>query len=311
MKGKNGHGDHARKSNDRESEAAAGKGGGKRGKAASGANAAALSEEEASAFRERILAYYRAHGRSLPWRETRDPYAILVSEIMLQQTQVDRVREKYRAFLAVFPGFEELARAPLADVLSLWQGLGYNRRAISLKLCAEAVVERCGGRLPGGIPELEALPGIGPYTARAVALFAFGEPTPFIETNIRSVYLHHFFPGEEKVSDALILPLVEATMDREDPREWYYALMDYGSQLKRTGENPSRRSAHHTRQSPFRGSNREQRSLILKAILANPGITGQELRGAVPEAAASLEKNLLQLEREGFICREEDGYRVR
>nr|WP_284694496.1 A/G-specific adenine glycosylase [Geomonas sp. Red32] len=270
-----------------------------------------MSEEEASAFRERILAYYRAHGRSLPWRETRDPYAILVSEIMLQQTQVDRVREKYRAFLAVFPGFEELARAPLADVLSLWQGLGYNRRAISLKLCAEAVVERCGGRLPGGIPELEALPGIGPYTARAVALFAFGEPTPFIETNIRSVYLHHFFPGEEKVSDALILPLVEATMDREDPREWYYALMDYGSQLKRTGENPSRRSAHHTRQSPFRGSNREQRSLILKAILANPGITGQELRGAVPEAAASLEKNLLQLEREGFICREEDGYRVR
>ncbi|GFO55384.1 endonuclease III [Geomonas sp. Red276] len=310
MRGENGHGARARGSNGGGPEAAAGETSGRRGKGADGASAIGLSEEEVHAFQEGIRAHYRAHARSLPWRETRDPYAILVSEIMLQQTQVDRVREKYRAFLAAFPGFAELARAPLADVLSLWQGLGYNRRAISLKLCAEAVVERCGGRLPGEIAALEALPGIGPYTARAVALFAFGEPTPFIETNIRSVYLHHFFPGKEKVPDALILPLVEATLDRGDPRGWYYGLMDYGSQLKRTGENPSRRSAHHTRQSPFRGSNREKRSLILKAILATPGITAAEIGRTVPEAMVSLERNLLQLEREGFIRRLDGGYRV-
>jgi len=263
-------------------------------------------EVETKSFRRLIYDHFRGHGRQLPWRETFDPYAILVSEIMLQQTQVDRVRDKYREFLAVFPGFAELARAELSQLLSVWQGLGYNRRALSLRLCAQGVVDRFAGRLPEAVADLETLPGIGPYTARAVAAFAFGEATPFIETNIRSVYLHHFFPERAAVKDSEILPLVERTLDREKPRDWYYALMDYGAMLKKTRVNPSRMSAHHARQSPFKGSNREQRSLILGSVLAAPGITEADLVDALAGDAASVNRNLLQLEREGFI-REECG----
>jgi len=259
---------------------------------------------EVAAFRETVFDYYERNGRRLPWRETFDPYEILVSEIMLQQTQVDRVREKYREFLAAFPSFRELAAAQLSQVLSVWQGLGYNRRAVSLRLCAQTVVEQCAGSLPDEIRLLEVLPGIGPYTARAVAAFAFGVPTAFIETNIRSVFILHFFPGRACVRDSEILPLVDRALDRERPRDWYYALMDYGAMLKKTRDNPSRMSAHHTRQSPFRGSNREKRSLILKSILAAPGISEAELVGALAAEAGTIAKNLQQLEREGFIRQE-------
>jgi A/G-specific adenine glycosylase len=259
-----------------------------------------------AAFRQLIRDYYQSHGRRLPWRETFDPYPILVSEIMLQQTQVDRVREKYREFLALFPGFGALARAELSQVLSVWQGLGYSRRAKSLWLCAQAVVERYEGALPREIRDLEALPGIGPYTARAVAAFAFGAATPFIETNIRSVFIHHFFPDQEVVQDREILPLIERTLDREQPRDWYYALMDFGAMLKKTRGNPSRKSAHHVRQSPFEGSNRQQRSLILRSILAAPGLSEAQLVDHLAGEAASVSQNLQQLEREGFI-RQESG----
>ncbi|MBU5638545.1 A/G-specific adenine glycosylase [Geomonas sp. Red69] len=264
-----------------------------------------VTTSEAASFRRIILDHYRTQGRRLPWRETRDPYAILVSEIMLQQTQVDRVREKYLEFLAVFPTWQELAGAELSRVLSLWQGLGYNRRAVSLQLCARAVLQRFGGALPEEVERLESLPGIGPYTARAVAAFAFGLATPFIETNIRSVFIHHFFADAEAVRDAEILPLVEFTLDRDNPRDWYYALMDYGATLKRGGANPGRKSAHHVRQSPFRGSNREQRSLILKRILAQPGLSIARLEETLSLDAASLARNIAQLEREGLIRQEE------
>ncbi|WP_224959517.1 A/G-specific adenine glycosylase [Geomonas subterranea] len=270
-----------------------------------------VTNQEVAAFRRAIVDHYVAHGRRLPWRETRDPYAILVSEIMLQQTQVERVREKYLRFLAVFPGWEELAGAELSGVLSLWQGLGYNRRAVSLQLCARGVLQRFGGTLPREVELLQSLPGIGPYTARAVAAFAFGVATPFIETNIRSVFIHHFFPESHCVRDADILPLVELTMDREHPREWYYALMDYGAHLKRGTANPGRNSAHHVRQSPFRGSNREQRSLILKAILVEPGMDRSRLQEKLAMGTASLARNLGELEREGFIRQEGDRVWIR
>ena len=269
------------------------------------------TEIELAAFRQLIYQHYDSHGRELPWRETYDPYAILVSEIMLQQTQVDRVREKYREFLASFPGFVQLAGAELSRVLSVWQGLGYNRRAVSLRLCAQAVVERFAGTLPEEIGELESLPGIGPYTARAVAAFAFGEPTAFIETNIRSVFIHHFFADGEVVRDSEILPLVELTLDREKPRDWYYALMDFGAMLKKTRGNPGRMSAHHVRQSPFKGSNREQRSQLLRSILAAPGASEAELVSALAAEAASVSRNLEQLEREGFIRKENGGFSIR
>jgi A/G-specific adenine glycosylase len=279
----------------------------RKGKAAHSAKEeTSYSESELSTFRRMIWDYFRGHRRSLPWRETFDPYAILVSEIMLQQTQVERVREKYQEFLDAFPTFRELAAAELSCVLSLWQGLGYNRRALSLRLCAVAVLERFGGVLPAEVTELESLPGIGPYTARAVAAFAFGAATPFIETNIRSVFIHHFFPDREGVLDREILPLVDLTLDRHEPREWYYALMDYGAMLKKNRANPSRRSAHHASQSPFHGSNRQQRALILRTILGAPGATRAQVLEAVAGEAAAVQSNLEQLQREGFI-REECG----
>jgi A/G-specific adenine glycosylase len=260
-----------------------------------------LSADTAALFREIVYDDYRKYGRSLPWRETRDPYAILVSEVMLQQTQVERVTEKFREFLVSFPDFSALVKAPLQEVLACWQGLGYNRRAVSLKLCAEVVVARWGGTLPSSPEELQTLPGIGPYTARAVAAFAFDAPTVFIETNIRTVFIHLLFPDVEKVHDRDILPHVAAVLDRENPRKWYSALMDYGSALKREHSNPSRRSVHHVRQSPFRGSNREVRGMILKALLQQPGMTATKLVTCLGKDGDVVGENLEQLRKEGFL----------
>lgn len=260
-----------------------------------------FSPAAAALLRGIVYGHYRRHRRELPWRETRDPYAVLVSEVMLQQTQVERVTGKYREFMAAFPDFAALASAPLQQVLACWQGLGYNRRAVSLKRCAEAVTERWGGVLPAAPEVLQTLPGVGPYTARAVAAFAFDLPTVFIETNIRSVFIHLLFSGSEKVHDRELLPLVEASLDREQPREWYSALMDYGAFLKREHPNPSRRSAHHVRQTPFKGSNREVRGQLLKAVLDQPGLTGSELAALLGKDAGAVEKNLHRLRAEGFI----------
>ena len=260
-----------------------------------------FSAVSAALFREIVYDHYRKHGRLLPWRETCDPYAILVSEVMLQQTQVVRVTEKFREFLALFPDFPALVAAPLQEVLTCWQGLGYNRRAVSLKRCAEVVVERWGGILSSFPEELQTLPGIGPYTARAVAAFAFDAPTVFIETNIRTVFIHLLFPSAEKVHDRDILPLVATSLDREHPRMWYSALMDYGAALKRENSNLSRRSVHHVRQSPFRGSNREVRGVLLKALLLQPGMTATELVTCLGRDADVVGKNLEQLRKEGFL----------
>ena len=244
----------------------------------------ALPDPATSAdFRQTVLAFYRAHGRDLPWRRTHDPYRILVSEVMLQQTQVPRVLVKYEEFLAAFPTIDFLAAAPLEAVLRVWQGLGYNRRARSLWRLADIVTTELNGELPRSVPELLRLPGIGPATAAALAAFAYGQAHPFIETNIRAVYLHHFFPNRIDVTDREILPLVEATLDHTDPRTWYYALMDYGVELKRTQPNPSRRSRHHTRQSPFSGSKRQLRAQVLRVILDRPSVTAPEVAGALDE----------------------------
>jgi A/G-specific adenine glycosylase len=230
---------------------------------------------------------------------------------MLQQTQVDRVATKYAGFLARFPDFATLARVPLQEVLAAWQGLGYNRRAVALKACAEAVMERHGGLLPEDVDALGALPGIGPYTARAIATFAFTAPTVFIETNIRAVFIHHFFGDRTGIKDAELLPLVAATLDRATPRAWYNALMDYGVMLKKAHQNPARRSAHHVRQSPFKGSNRELRSRILKTLLAAPRKTEREITAALGAAPEAVRDNLRRLENEGFVVKLRGRYVIR
>ena len=228
-----------------------------------------------SVFVETVKNFYTAWGRhDLPWRQTHDPYKILVSEVMLQQTQVVRVMAKYEEFLSLFPTVDSLAQAPLGAVLTLWQGLGYNRRAKLLHACAQTVVREYKGVWPRDITLLRSLPGIGPYTAGAVAAFAFSIPSTIIETNVRTVYLHHFYPDETNVSDALLLPIIKATLDQTDPRSWYYALMDYGSHLKQTVGNKNTQSKHYTKQSKFEGSDRQIRGAIIRALsLKNTGVT--------------------------------------
>ncbi len=235
-----------------------------------------LTPRRVRLFQEKILAYFRVHKRDLPWRETEDPYQILVSEIMLQQTQAERVVLKYHNFLAQFPTVQTLADAPVGEVLKAWQGLGYNRRALHLKRAALILSREHGGEVPRSFAALDALPGVGAYTASAVLAFAHNEPTVFIETNIRTVFLHHFFLTRRKVADTEILKLVKETLPTKDAREWYSALMDYGAMLKRTVGNPNVKSAQYAKQSRFKGSRRELRGEILR----------QALRGAVKETGA-------------------------
>lgn len=229
---------------------------------------------------------------------------------MLQQTQVPRVLPKYEQFVQVFPDFESLAKAPLASVLRHWQGLGYNRRALALKRAAEIVVAEHAGHLPRDIASLRRLPGVGPATAAALGAFAFDEAHPFLETNIRAAFLHHFFPNRDDVPDSEVLPLVEATLDREDPRTWYYALMDYGSMLKRTTVNPSRRSRHHVRQSVFEGSRRQLRARVLRTVLEKPGVAAEEVARLVSADPEAVTEVLEELEREGFIVSSAGRYRA-
>ena len=270
-----------------------------------------LSPRTVQSFRKHVYDASRKGGRDdLPWRLTRDPYRIMVSEIMLQQTQVARVKTKYGEFLAAFPDVSTLAHALLQDVLAAWQGLGYNRRGMALKRAAEAIVTQFGGVVPETPEELRTLPGIGPYTAGAIAAFAFNRPELFIETNIRSVYIHLFFHDRHGVADREILPLLAATLDRDQPREWYYALMDYGVRLKREVPNPGRRSAHHVRQSPFPGSNRELRSSILRMILADGDSTEAKLIAHIDREPEQVRDNLRDLEREGFIVRKGKFFRI-
>lgn len=206
----------------------------------------------------------------MPWRDDTRPYYVLVSELMLQQTQVDRVIPKFTAFVAVFPDERALARASLHEVLQLWQGLGYNRRAKYLHDAAKKIVDEYEGVFPSEKDTLLSLPGVGPNTAGAILNYAYAVPTPFIETNVRTVYFHHFFPEGEVVSDTELLALVEATIDVEQPREFYWALMDYGSWLKRQGAGRLRQSAHYKKQSPLKGSVREVRGQIIRELTTGP-----------------------------------------
>ncbi len=265
------------------------------------------SKEERERFRGIIRTYYREAGRSFPWRETDDPFRILVSEIMLQQTQTGRVREKYGPFIERFPGFRQLAAASLEEVYPLWQGLGYNRRARSLLEIARIVTDRFGGSLPATLEDLTAMPGIGRNTACAVIVFSWNRPLPFIETNIRRVFLHRFFGDREGVHDREILPLVEWTMDRDDPRSWFYALMDYGVHLRKTVPNPNRRSAHYGRQPAFEGSNRQLRGAILRAVAEQGALPAQRLYRILPFPPDRIDENLSRLAAEGLLAAEEDG----
>jgi A/G-specific adenine glycosylase len=254
-------------------------------------------------FQHKIWDYYREHGRAMPWRETRNPYRILVSELMLQQTQVPRVLAKYREFIARFPDAAALAKAPLRSVLTVWQGLGYNRRALALQQIARIVVERHKGKVPSSVDALVKLPGIGKATASAILAFAFNQPVAFIETNIRTVFIHFFFSDRDAVSDEEILPLVTQTLDVDNPREWYYALMDYGAFLKKTSANAGRKSRHYHKQSPFDGSNRQVRGRIVRYLIKEGKSTEEAMVKQISLNAKPVRSALRDLVQEGIITR--------
>jgi A/G-specific adenine glycosylase len=260
-----------------------------------------ISKVGVNGFQKMIYDHYLRHGRRLPWRKTRDPYHIMVSEIMLQQTQADRVASKYQGFIAAFPTFDSVAQAPLSSVVKAWQGLGYNRRAIALKKIAERVVTDFNGTLPEDPEMLKTFPGIGATTAASIVAFAFNKPVLFIETNIRTVFIHCFFPNRKRVSDEEILPLVERTLDRNNPRKWYNSLMDYGMMLKKRHHNPSRKSVHYQKQTPFKGSNRQVRGAILKVLTQQRCASITQLAEALDVGEEKIKANLAQLQREGFI----------
>ncbi len=252
--------------------------------------------------------YYVEHGRhELPWRLALDPYSIVVSELMLQQTQVGRVIPKYQAFIGRFPGFASLAAASLGDVLSAWQGLGYNRRAKFLWQTAEQVVGQHHGRLPGTLEELVQLPGIGVNTAGAVLAYAFNKPALFIETNVRTVYIHEFFGGQEVVSDKEIREFLAQTLDYHNPRDFYWAMMDYGTHLKQTAGNHGARSKHYVRQSPFEGSRRQLRGAIIR-LLAQGDQTVEAI--GITLSDARTQSVLNDLVRESMILQTGDTYHL-
>ena len=258
-------------------------------------------------FRKTIWDYYKKYGRALPWRLSngtqQSAYKILVSELMLQQTQVDRVIPKYEAFLKAFPTLKSLAHASQRNVLALWSGLGYNRRALYLKRIAETVEEKHKGKLPQDEVSLLLLPGIGPYTARAVAAFAWNIPGVCIETNIRSVYIHFFFKDRtEKIHDKEFLEKIAETMDTENPREWYWALMDYGAYLKKEGLGNNSRAKTYTKQKAFKGSEREVRGGIMKYLTQSQKIVSVAvLIKYLSFEEPRIMENLKNLQKEGFL----------
>ena len=272
----------------------------------SGLKPTIAGRKRSSVFQRTVLDFYKKHGRNFPWRKTKDPYKILVSEIMLQQTQVTRVVDFYARFLKRFPTLQKLAESSLSAVLKEWQGLGYNRRAKMFHEAARQIVKKHRGKVPRLYSELVALPGVGDYTAKAVRTFAWNEPEMLIETNIRSAYLHHFFPKTQNVPDSKLIRYIEYTNDKKNPRVWHWSLMDYGSYLKKTMPNPSRRSAHHAPQKPFKGSDREIRGAILRALAKK----SSELKALhdLPFPRKRIATQLSQLQKEGFIIRRGSRY---
>ncbi|MDB5162078.1 MAG: hypothetical protein JWM52_586 [Candidatus Saccharibacteria bacterium] len=250
-------------------------------------------------FQEIIWQKAKELYRDMPWRDNTEPYFILVSELMLQQTQVDRVIPKFHEFMTRFPTIQSLADAPLSEVLISWSGLGYNRRAKFLHVAAKKVISDFQGKIPETFEQLTTLPGVGPNTAGAILAYSFNQPNVFIETNVRTVYFYHLFQDEESISDTMLKEKIIETLDQEHPREWYWAIMDYGAYLKKQGAGQIKRSSHYKKQSRLKGSLREVRGLIIKFLTVGD-LTFEELAQKLPQDDR-YEKALKALISEGII----------
>ena len=261
------------------------------------------TQQTMQSFRDIVLRYYAQHGRDMPWRRDYAAYNVLVSEVMLQQTQVSRVMVKYTEFMAAFPDIEQLAQAPVEDLLRVWKGLGYNRRALWLQRTAAVVQTDYDGLIPADRKQLVALPGVGPNTAGAILAYAYNQPVVFIETNIRRVFLHHFFADTVDVPDSQLLPYIAQALEGQDPRTWYWALMDYGTHLSQTVENPNRRSKHYAKQSKFAGSHRQLRGRLLERALRS-SFTAREIeQQELDFEVQTIQRAIEELIHEGFLSR--------
>jgi A/G-specific adenine glycosylase len=261
-------------------------------------------------FRRIILSHYAEAGRDFPWRGAA-PWGVMVSEFMLQQTQTERVIPYWNRWMKLWPEPAALAEASMEEALREWSGLGYNRRCKYLKNSATLIASEWGGRVPDSLEALLPLPGIGPYIAGAISCFAYNYPSVFIETNIRSTVLHFFFPDRDDVKDAEIFPVLEAALDREDPRRWYYALMDYGAALKKLIPNPNRRSAHYVKQSPFGGSFRQARGKVLRALVASGPGGFKEIGNNSGLEEEELYRVLEALKKESMVAEAEGIYSIK
>lgn len=262
-----------------------------------------MSNKEIQNFRKAVWAYYHTHGRhELPWRKTKDPYCILVSEMMLQQTQVPRVIQKYKEFLKRFPTIQALADAPLSEVLGVWSGLGYNRRGKYLHDTAKLLVSE--GNFNHAVTRLK-LPGVGRYTKSAVRVFAFNEPEVLLETNVRTAIMHHFFRGKRNVEDASLEKVAAIVAKGQDPRRWHSALFDYGTFLKQSGVRLNSRSAGYTKQSTFEGSLRQVRGAIVRELHKAPS----SLK-TLPFERTKITAALTALVRDGLIKKEKEQWRI-
>jgi A/G-specific adenine glycosylase len=267
-----------------------------------------LHADDIEQFQRHVYMLYQQHRRRFPWRETTDPYSIIVSEIMLQQTQANRVIHFYERFITALPNVAALAKATSREVLTLWSGLGYNRRAVALHNIARLIQRDHNGIFPASPQELQMLPGIGVNTAGSIAAFAFNYPSIFIETNIRTVFLHLFFRDQPLITDKQILPLIMQSLDKENTRIWYYALMDYGNLLKKEIPNPNRNSKHYTIQSKFIGSDRRVRGAIIRHLTQTPQLSYDDLssflvttKDAIATSQEQFDRVLKQLYAEQMI----------
>jgi A/G-specific adenine glycosylase len=266
-----------------------------------------LSADRSTAMTDRqfineILKFYKESGRhDLPWRKNINSYKVLVSEIMLQQTQVVRVIPKFTLWMKTYPTLTAFSRASFKDVLILWQGLGYQRRAKALYQLAQTTT-----RIPASFEELLKLSGIGPYTAGAICAFAYDSFShPVLETNIRTVLIESFHPGEQQIHDGILyddLARLEKniTIKKLGARAWYYALMDYGAHLKQLRISHNKKSAHYTKQSAYEGSLRQLRAKTLFAITHQEKLPSDE----------RLETVLSQLIKEGYIIKTKNKYQL-
>jgi A/G-specific adenine glycosylase len=263
-----------------------------------------------SEFKEVIYSHYEERGRTFPWRTDSRPWGVMVSEFMLQQTQTERVIPYWERWMRLWPTPRDLAKVSLEEALREWSGLGYNRRGRFLIECARLITKKYDGKVPEIPALLRPLPGIGAYTAGAIACFGYNYPSVFIETNIRASVLHFFFQDQREIEDREIVPILKEALDQTNPRRWYWALMDYGAALKKVTVNPGRRSAHYTKQSPFNGSLRQIRGRIIKTLVAQGPTTADELLKQTGINSEELYRALKNLEKDSMVAEEAGMYQL-